>query len=234
VTISRPFAVGELHVTVEQYTAFVRDTRYEESRPCHWSSPGFAQDGSHPVVCVAWEDVNAYVEWLARKTGKPYRLPSEAEWKYAARGRTSPGKYPRFWFGDNENDLCRYGNGADQNARNVPGWNNVRTIPCNDGYIYTSPARHYEPNAFGLYDMFGNAWQWTADCYHDSYNGAPTDGSAWTTDCIVYGRVVRGGGWKFLPGGVLRDGRRLGNEGVLSDLGFRVARSLNGPDADHR
>jgi hypothetical protein len=132
------------------------------------------------------------VDWLAKKTGKPYRLLSEAEWEYAARGRTSPGAYPRFWFGNDEKDLCRYGNFADQKY-------GVSDAPCNDGYDHTSPAGHYAPNAFGLYDMLGNAWQWTADCHHDSYNGAPADGSAWTTGCSDSYRVVRGGSWHFNP-----------------------------------
>jgi formylglycine-generating enzyme len=170
------------------------------------------------VVCVSWDDANAYANWLAKETGKPYRLLSEAEWEYAARGRTSPGAYPRFWFGDNETDLCRYGNGWDQAA-------GTGGAPCNDGYHYTSPAGHYEPNDFGLYDMFGNAWQWTADCYHDSYNGAPADGSAWTIGNCSGGRVVRGGSWDLDPRFLRAAYRgRFTAEDNLS--GFRLARTL--------
>src|SRR6266478_1764595 len=181
VAISKPFAVGKLHVTVDQFTAFVTERRYDAGSKCwtleggkaeersgrSWRNPGFTQDGSHPAVCLSWDEANAYAEWLAEKTDKPYRLLTEAEWEYAARGRTmSTGVYPRFWFGNNEKDLCRFGNGADQTARDrIVGAKGWAAAPCNDGYVYTSPAGHFEANAFGLHDMFGNAWQWTADCY---------------------------------------------------------------------
>jgi formylglycine-generating enzyme required for sulfatase activity len=125
--------------------------------------------------------------------------------------------YPRFWFGDNENDLCRYGNFKDQKAGN--------SSACNDGYANTSPAGHYAPNAFGLYDMFGNAWQWTADCWHVDYKGAPTDGSAWTTGCQGSFHVVRGGSWNNDPKD-LRAAARGGNVVAHINNGFRVARTL--------
>jgi formylglycine-generating enzyme required for sulfatase activity len=223
VTISKPFAVGKLHVTVDQFAAFVREAGYEASTNCliswlvsdrkegSWRDPGFAQEGSHPVVCVSWDDANAYAKWLAKKTGKPYRLLSEAEWEYAARSRTSPGTYPSFWFGDDGKDICRYGN--------------IDASICDDGYKYTSPAGHYPPNAFGLYDMAGNAHQWTADCYHNTYTRAPIDGSAWATEICNSGRVVRGGSWGS-PMAYLRAAHRMGypHGDVLS--GFRLARTL--------
>jgi formylglycine-generating enzyme required for sulfatase activity len=238
VTMSNPFAVGKFHVTVDQFAAFVKESGYQASTKCYkwastrtsdgsWRDPGFAQEGSHPVVCVSWDDANAYAKWLANKTGKPYRLLSESEWEYAARGWTSPGTYSRFWFGDDEKDLCRNGNGADQKARNgieaAKGWT---IAPCNDGYAYTSAVGHYEPNAFDLYDMAGNAWQWTADCYRNSYSGAPADGSAWTAgDCRSTGRVVRGGSWLNDPW-VLRAASR--GRVTVEDryIGFRLARTL--------
>jgi hypothetical protein len=107
------------------------------------------------------------------------------------------GNYPRYSFGNDEKDLCRFGNGADWKARDaIDGAKNWPTAPCDDGYAYTSPVGSFAPS-FGLYDMQGNAWQWTAGCYHDSYNGAPADGSAWTAeDCH---HVFRGG-----PGAVTR------------------------------
>jgi formylglycine-generating enzyme required for sulfatase activity len=235
VRIGSPLAAGKMHVTVDQFKAFVDETRYAVSTPCYkwpsfaaggsWRNPGFAQEGSHPVVCVSFEDAKAYADWLAKKTGKRYRLLSEAEWEYAARGQTSPGAYPRFWFGNDEKDLCTYGNGSDKSAQDIIKENakSQAIAPCNDGYAYTSPAGHYQPNAFGLYDMAGNAWQWTADCYHDSYNGAPSDGSAWTTGCGD--RVVRGGFWGNGPE-ILRAAQREWFNGASNRFGFRVARTL--------
>jgi formylglycine-generating enzyme required for sulfatase activity len=160
---------------------------------------------------VSWDDAKAYVTWLAKKTGKPYRLLSEAEWEYAARGRTSPGTYPRFWFGNDEKEICRYGNSG--------------TSTCDDGYKYTSPAGHYAPNTFGLYDMAGNAWQWTADCYHDNYNGAPDNGSAWEPTPCNSRRIIRGGSWYNGPRD-LRAARRFWNSVESYDFGFRLARTL--------
>lgn len=138
VTIRRPFAVGKLHVTVDQYRAFVRETGPKGTRDCFfwvvdaehgsWRDPGFAQEESHPVVCVSWDDASAYANWLATKTGKRYRLLSDAEWEYAARGRTSRGAYPRFWFGDNEKDFCRYDNFWD--PKDGDG-----KVPCHDGHV---------------------------------------------------------------------------------------------------
>jgi formylglycine-generating enzyme required for sulfatase activity len=213
VTIRKPFAVGRLHVTVDQFAAFVLATG---SKSTNWRNPGIALEGSHPVVRVTWDESKAYVDWLATRTGQPYRLPSESEWEYAARGKTSPGTYPRFWFGDNEKDLCRYGNG------------NTKSL-CNDGYDSgTSPAGHYQPNAFGLYDMLGAAWQWTMDCWHKDYNGAPADGSFWVTECQDGGRAVRGGAWSSSPGN-LRAAARDRLTDSMNTVGFRVARTLTTP-----
>ena len=241
VKIDRPFAAGRVHVTVDQFAAFVAETHYDAGLKClgwdgakwvenegrSWRDPGFAQEGSHPAVCLSWNDAKAYVDWLMRKTGKAYRLLTEAEWEYAARARTAPGRYPRFWFGTDDKDLCRYGNGGDQKARDIieraKGW---AVAPCNDGYAYTSPAGHFATNDFGLHDMFGNAWQWIADCYHDSYKDAPSDGSAWTTgDCGP--RVLRGGSWLSGPGGLRAAYRsRDTTEDRNSGVGFRVGRTL--------
>jgi formylglycine-generating enzyme required for sulfatase activity len=241
VTIRRPFAVGRMHVTVDQFGAFVKESGYQASTTCFkwpsggdgsWHDPGFAQEGSHPVVCVSWDDADAYAKWLTTKTGKPYRLLSEAEWEYTARGRTSPGTYPRFWFGNDEKDLCRNGNGADQKAReSIEVAKNWTIAPCNDGYAYTSPAGHYESNAFGLYDMAGNVLQWTVDCYHGSYSGAPADSSAWTTGTCDL-RVLRGGSWYDKPQN-LRSASRGGYrpDGRDNTVGFRVARTLISAEA---
>jgi formylglycine-generating enzyme required for sulfatase activity len=241
VTINKAFAVGKFHVTRDQFAAFVAETRYDAGSKCwsyeagkwevhdgrSWLNPGFPQQGSHPAVCLSWKDAKAYVDWLKRKTGRQYRLLTEAEWEYAARGRTEPGAYPRYFFGDDEKDLCRHGNGADQTAKSkiqgVSGWT---VAPCEDGYAYTSPVGNFAPNAFSLYDMAGNAWQWVQNCWHDSYQGAAAYGSEWTAvDCGR--RVLRGGSWISGP----RNLRAADRSGGTTDnrfnyAGFRVGRTL--------
>jgi formylglycine-generating enzyme required for sulfatase activity len=241
VTIGKPLAVGKFDVTVDQFAAFVTDARYDADSKCwtyeegkteersgrSWRNPGFAQGGSHPAVCLKWNDAKAYVDWLARKTGKSYRLLTEAEWEYAARARKQPGAYPRYSFGNDEKDLCRYGNGADQTAKsNIAGTKDWTFAPCNDGYAYTSPVGSFPANGFGVYDMQGNAWQWTGDCYHDSYAAAPSDGAAWTTgDCGS--RVVRGCSWGGSPRCLRSANRgRITSDSPNRDLGFRVGRTL--------
>jgi formylglycine-generating enzyme required for sulfatase activity len=256
VTFVRPFAIGRFLVTVDQFAAFAVETKRDTSSKCHtfesgeygersgrsWRTPGFPQRGNHPVVCVDWDDVKAYADWVARKTGKLYRVPTEAEWEYAARGRTQPGSYPRYWFGNEEADLCRYGNVADQTAQNViagsKGW---AVVPCNDGYAFTSPVGSFPANPFGLYDMLGNALQWTADCNHDSYEGAPSDGSAWTPGSrmgrhvIILGgsgpvcplRPIRGSSWYNIAKSVRTALRRwIDPADRIHFLGFRLARTL--------
>ncbi len=236
VWIARPFAVGKTHVTVDQFSAFASETGHAASARCNtggaqtgsWRNPGFAQDGGHPVVCIDWSDAKAYADWLASKTGKPYRLPTEAEWEYASRGRTSPGVYPRLWPGPDESTLCNYGNGMDQRARGIL-WRGLQlgVMPCNDGYLYTALAGHYAPNAFGLYDMFGNARQWTADCWHTSYTGAPVDGTAWVSPGPC-SHVIRGGAWNTIMR-ELRSASRHAGQSADNTYGFRVARTLTVP-----
>jgi formylglycine-generating enzyme required for sulfatase activity len=233
VRIARRLAVGAAHVTVDQFAAFAGETGYAASTRCvtgnaqagSWRNPGFKQDGSHPAVCIDWADAKAYVDWLAARTGRPYRLLAEAEWEYASRGRTQPGIYPRLWPGPDAGMLCRYGNGLDQRGRGIL-WRGLPlgVMPCDDGYLYTSPAGHYAPNAFGLHDMFGNARQWTADCWHTSYTGAPSDGSAWASPgpCA---HVIRGGAWSTIMRD-LRSASRHAGLTVDNTYGFRVARTL--------
>jgi len=244
VTIGKPFAMGKFHVTVDQFAAFVTKTGYDAGSKCYvfeggkvkekegrsWRSPGFAQAGPHPAVCLNWNDAKAYVAWLAKETGKSYRLLTEAEWEYATRAGTTT----RYSFGDDEKDMCRYGNGADQTAKSkITGADKWTIAPCNDGYAYTSPVGSFSPNAFGLYDVQGNAWQWLEDCWNENYTNAPSDGSAWTSgDCSR--RVVRGGSWYVYPG-YLRAAFRLGDAADFrgSYSGFRLGRTrrqrLRGP-----
>jgi formylglycine-generating enzyme required for sulfatase activity len=241
VTFTRQFAVGRFHVTVDQFAAFVAETGYDTGSKCQtfeggkleerqgrsWRAPGFVQRGSYPAVCLNWNDAKAYADWLARKTGKAYRLLTEAEWEYAARARTQPGTYPRYWFGNEEADLCRYGNIADQTAKRVIAGAKVWTAaPCSDAYAYTAPVGIFAANPFGLHDMLGNALQWTGDCSHDDYAGAPPDGSAWVSgDCRI--RPARGGSWYNFPKNLRAAARIWANANYrLNYLGFRLARTL--------
>lgn len=209
VTISEPFAISRHEITVGQYRQFSEETnRAIRNNNCvvvtglrggepvkgkSWQDPNFEQDEDHPVVCISWYDARAFVTWLSEKTGAPYRFVTEAEWEYAARAGTST----RYSFGNDEKELCKYANVPDVNAKadieSNEGWAPWRYVDCDDGYgLQTSPAGSYLPNAFGVYDVHGNVWEWVADCYVDSFEGAPKDGSARVSgeDCE---RVVRGG-----------------------------------------
>ena len=229
------FSAGKFEVTRGQYRLFAEatgrssdgcfvwtGTAFEIEKTKDWRNPGYAQDDRHPVACVSWDDARAYVRWLSQKTGKDYRLLSEAEWEYAARAGTTT---MRFW-GDDGNMSCAYANGADVTAETqAPSARNWAAAACNDRYAYTAPVGSYRPNAFGLHDMLGNVGEWTQDCWNANYNGAPTDGRAWAAgDCSL--RAVRGGSWDDAPVG-LRAAYRVGSPTVirLYSRGFRVART---------
>ena len=226
VTISRAFALGKHEVTRAEFAAFVRDTGHE-ARGCYiydgkkwkdddskdWRDPNFSQSERDPVVCVSWDDAKAFVRWLARETGQEYRLPSEAEWEYAARAGTTTA----YWWGARaSHEYANYG--KDECCG---GLSRGR-----DRWERTAPAGSFSPNAFGLHDVAGNVWEWVEDCYETTYDLAPRDGSAWTGgSCEV--RVLRGGSWDVIPGGVraaIRDGYTAGDRD--SNVGFRVARTL--------
>lgn len=240
VVFSRPFAVGRYHVTRGQFAAFVNDTGYSPASDCYrwvdnkdktvekdasWRSPGFEQANDHPAVCVNWDDAKAYVSWLARKTGQPYRLLSEAEYEYAARA----GSVSRYSWGSDAVSACSFANVADRGSgiQTLAWWRSAWAVhDCNDGYRYTSPVGSFRPNAFGLYDMTGNAWNWLEDCWHEDYNGAPTDGGAWVTGTCEK-RVLRGGSWSNIPQNA-RAAYRLNNAPARRNDGYglRVARML--------
>lgn len=241
VTITRAFAVGRYEVTPGQFAAFVAESGYQsqggncwywyseqgkyvnDDASKSWRNPGFPQNDGHPVVCVSWTDAKAYIDWISKKTGKPYRLLSEAEWEYAGRSGTSTS---RPW-GDDPNQACRHANVGDLTRNRIvsPGKDMKWTLfhECDDGSAYTANVGSYQPNAFGLYDMIGNVWEWTEDCWNASFSGAPTDGSAWLTgDCAL--RVDRGASWNDFPRGARpanRDGGSTGNRN--NNLGFRLA-----------
>ncbi len=204
VAIPKAFAVGKYPVTFAEWDAYVSDgggllgfgKRYSPA------DAGWGR-GRRPVINVSWDDAQAYVKWLSQKTRRPYRLLSEAEWEYACRA----GSTTAYSFGDSDNDLglCAwfYGNAGGR----------------------THPVGEKKPNAFGLYDMHGNVWEWCEDCWNGNYNGAPADGSAWTTRDRSY-RVLRGGSWSGYPPG-LRSAFRLNYspDYRFNNVGFRVART---------
>jgi formylglycine-generating enzyme required for sulfatase activity len=229
------FAVGRYEITRGQYRAFVADTgragggcfvwtgtAVAEEPERGWPDPGYAQDDAHPAACVSWDDAVTYAAWLSRRTGKAYRLPTETEWEYVARGGTTTA---RFW-GDDADLGCDHANGADlATAAVVPGAGAWPVARCNDGHAYTAPVGRFHANAFGLHDLLGNVAEWTQDCWNENLRGAPTDGRAWTSgDCTL--RAVRGGGWDEAPAGV-RAAYRVGSPAVIRvyNRGFRVVTS---------
>ena len=205
VAIGAPFAVGRYEVTFAEWDTCARDGGCPRGE-------GIADDrwrwgrGRRPVIHVSWDDAKRYVRWLSRKTGKPYRLPSESEWEYAARAGTQTA----YSWGDEigVNRASCYSCGSQ--------WDGGRT----------APAGSFGANAWGLHDMHGNVWEWVEDCWNDRYAGAPADGSAWQRGTCDE-RVLRGGSWSNQPS-YLRaaDRGRLtsGDRNYIS--GFRVARTL--------
>ena len=214
VKIDQAFAIGRFDVTRDQYAVFAHETGINADAKCDWRAPRahgnpIDQTGSDPVVCTNWADAQAYAAWLSRKTGRRYFLPSEAQWEYAARAGTTTA---RPWGSSITHDNANYG------AENCCG----PTASGRDKWLYTSPAGSFAPNAFGLSDMLGNVWQWTADCAED-YARTPRDGTpAKSGDCTK--RIIRGGGWFHGPDTV-RSASRVADDASrrVADIGFRVA-----------
>ena len=201
VTISEPFAVGVYEVTFDEWYACV------SGGGCGGYRPDYDGWGRRPVVNLSWNDAKAYVEWLTGKAGKEYRLPSESEWEYVARAETST----RFWWGDEI------------------GRNQANCIGCESPWdgLQTAPVGMFSPNAFGLYDVYGNVFEWVEDCWNDNYDETPVDGSAWTLG-PCHSRVIRGGSWLNTPEGLRSANRSRITSGDRYYLaGFRVARTLD-------
>ena len=233
VRIRQQFALSKFEITRVEFRRFVEATSHSAGNACWrfgettlkgaigrtWLSPGFEQTSADPVVCVSWHDAKAYVAWLSRETGESYRLPTESEWEYAARA----GYMTKWACGNEASRLCQYGNHADQNTDF--GWRNEA---CSDG-VGNKPAQvgSYHSNEFGLHDMHGNALEWVEDCWHSTYQGAPTDGEAWVGgDCKK--RVLRGGDWTGGPR-MVRSAYRasLSPGGRFLVTGIRVVRVLS-------
>src|SRR5499427_5824309 len=209
VTFGKAFGVGKFAVTFEEWNACVADGGCNGYTP---SDEGWGR-GRRPVINVSWNDANAYAAWLSRKTGKTYRLLSESEREYVTRaGTTTP-----FWWGAsispdqaNYDGTYTYGNGPKGEYRQ-------RTLPVDS----------FQPNPWGLYQVHGNVWEWTADCYAETYRDAPSDAAARGCRANDQTRVMRGGSWTS-PAANLRSASRYRNAKHYRshDLGFRVARTL--------
>jgi len=230
------FALGKTEITRGQFAAFVKDTKYSVEGNCrtlegskfekrngrNWRDLCFLQTSRHPAACINWNDAQAYAKWMSHKTGKHYRLPTEAEWEYAARGHTVTARY----WGDSPDKACKYANVADKTAKEkIPGAQSWMLHNCTDGFAFTAPAGRFKANSFGLKDMLGNVWEWTEDSFHVSYKEAPADGKAWEGDGKQ--RVIRGGSWNSGPNHVraAKRGRDTPTR-RLSNIGFRMARTL--------
>ena len=243
------FAAGKFDVTLREWSVFVTETRRKTSKGCavfgkagmfndssaSWTNPGFPQEDSHPVVCITWYDVRDYLVWLSQKTGANYRLLTESEWEYAARGGTTT-PYP--WGSTASHEHANYG--ADVCCSGL--------ALGRDKWIFTSPVGSFSPNAFGLYDMHGNVMQFVQDCFVNSYSDTPNNGSAYmlevnlkmsgdlssmndTNSCSY--RLLRGGDWGNPPGMIRSASRNWAAPAgaTLKDykscgMGFRVAKTL--------
>ena len=233
------FALGKYEVTVAEFAAFIKTTGYEPVNECMefskpgsfvisedfgWDRPGFEQDDTAPVGCVNFFDAQAYAAWLSEITGENYRLPSEAEWEYAARAGSEG---PYFW-GNSETASCDFANVRSAGAFTISKRQieaDLEGFACDDGYTHSAPVGSFAPNDFGLHDMQGNNWEWAADCNHKNYEGAPTDGSAWHEEDCSFG-VIRGGSYLNLierSSATVRAGRP--RSGAATNMGFRVAKA---------
>jgi formylglycine-generating enzyme required for sulfatase activity len=200
VTIAKPFAVSKFEATFEEWDACAA------AAGCPRIADRWGRE-QMPVIDVTWDEATAYVGWLSHLTGKEYRLLTEAEWEYVARAGTQT----RYSWGDD------------------PGKGNANCNGCGSQWDreQTAPVGSFKPNAFGLYDMHGNVWEWVEDSWHDNYDGAPLDGSAWLQGADPSLRAVRGGSWGIVP----RDLRAASRYRVPACspgyiLGFRVKRTL--------
>jgi formylglycine-generating enzyme required for sulfatase activity len=232
VSIERAIAVGRFELTRGEFERFKEKTGYvtdaEKGKSCwtwfsgkwteqpgaNWRSVGFDEDATHPVVCVSWNDARANANWLSEETGKRYRLPTEAEWEYTARARSTT----RFWWGDEVNAKDTIW--ANCNGCGDTEWDGKKTAPVGQ----------FPANDFGLHDTSGNVWDWIQDCSHGNYEGAPEDASPWLEsgggDCGR--RVLRGGSWYSTPEWV-RSADRVTTtaDNRINFVGFRLAQDID-------
>jgi formylglycine-generating enzyme required for sulfatase activity len=246
VTIARPFVIAARETTFGEFRRYVEATGREPAPGCRvwqggqwaldrtrsWRDPGFGQPPAddEPVVCVSWDDAQGYVDWLSGLAGRKYRLPSESEWEYVARGGTS---YPRYWGWRDSHEGVSISLACDNaNVYDIAAlssyefpWPNAR---CSDRVPGLAPVARYKPNAFSVYDIIGNAREWVQDCYTASYKGRPQDARAWTWQGGCELRGVRGGSWASRPSVARAAARGAELQAARqSDLGFRVARDYD-------
>ena len=241
IRIVRPFAVARFELSEAEFQNFAADTGHRIASDCDLSAQEHAErsrridaeqavtNAALPVVCASWRDAEAYVAWLARRTGKPYRLLSEAEWEYVARA----GSGEQWPWGATTEDICLHANVLDQSAMAILQHHPVSRVPdaavtCDDGAATRAPVGQFRANAFGINDMVGNVWEWVADCSVSPYADQPTDGSAMTLRAeACTQRAIRGGSWRSRLERQRVTFRGHDPEQTRSDIfGFRVARSL--------
>jgi len=207
------FSIGKFEVTNAQFKKF---------RPQHNSGKSqnvSLDEDSQPVVNVSWEEAVAFSKWLSQQSGQKYRLPTEAEWEFAARAGSNQSHY----WGNSSDEACKYANVADMTAKKQ--WAKWTTFTCDDGYAVSAPVGKFMPNGYGLYDMLGNAWEWCEDIYNsEAYAKLPKDNP-------IFGgsgeyRVMRGGGWSNGPLGI-RNSHRVGLSPDFGHhaLGFRLVKT---------
>ena len=201
VTLDRPFAIGTYEVTVREWNACV------EAGACPRVAQYASPNPKAPIRDVSWDDAQQYLKWLSTTSGNLYRLPSEAEWEYAARGGTSG----RFWWGDHM----------------TTGKANCKD--CGPPWQIDEPADtgSFAPNPYGLYDMNGSVWEWVQDCWHNSFHQAPSDAVAWDDQPNCSARVIRGGSWRDSAAYMVSSTRSSEEASARQSLnGFRVARDI--------
>ena len=239
VVVPTSLAVGRNLVTREEFAAFVEATHRPMTSGCMvldagiwqdearrgYADPAFVQTDRDPAVCVAVEDAEAYAAWLSQTTGHAYRLLHEAEWEYVARAGSTASR----WWGDDRTSLCRHVNGADLSYRALHPTDEHANATCDDGYAHSSPAGAFAANPFGLNDMLGNVWQWTADCFVPGYDHAPAVASTPITSGDCSRRMIRGGSWHNGPDALRSAARFWLPPGMhSSSVGFRVVRLPDG------
>ena len=227
VVFAQAFGMGLYEVSFAEYDLFAAATGRERPNDQGWGR------GNRPVINISWDDAVAYTQWLSRRTGSQYRLPSEAEWEYATRAGTTTA---RFWAENpkgQDDAACIYANVYDQHnaARIKATYGGITWEPfnCADDYPFTAPADAFQPNPWGLYNTLGNVWEWVQDCAHANYQDAPGNGNAWVDGAKCAGdmRVLRGGSWNDVTRYVRSASRYWSTPDFRSfSIGFRLARTF--------